>query len=114
MLLDVDATENCIPKTYYEAKKVVSTLGLKDVKIDCCEARCMLYYKEDIELNECKFCGLPRYLRPKGQHKTYKRVPIKRMFYLPIIPRLQRLYTSMKSKSQMRWHFENITNDDVL
>ncbi|XP_068497775.1 uncharacterized protein [Phaseolus vulgaris] len=107
-------TENCIPKTYYEAKKVVSTLGLKAIKIDCCEAGCMLYYKDDIELNECKFCGLPRYLPPKGQNKTYKRVPIKRMFYLPIIPRLQRLYTSMESARQMRWHYENRTNDDVL
>jgi len=29
---------------------------------------------------------------------------MKRMFYLPIIPRLQRLYASMESAKQMRWH----------
>ena len=88
MLLNVAAIENCIPKTYYEAKKVGSTLGLKAVKIDCCKDGCMLYYKDDIKLNECKFCDFHRYLPPKGQNKTYKRVPIKRMFYLPIMPRL--------------------------
>jgi len=114
MLLDVAPIENCIPKTYYEAKKIISTLGLKAVKIDCCELGCMLYYKDDIELNECKFCSLLRYLPPKGHNKTYKRVSIKRIFYLLIIPQLQRLYTLMESARQMRWHYENKTNDDVL
>ena len=92
MLIDVAPKNNCIPKNYYEVKKVVSTLGLKTEKIDCCEAGCMLYYKEDIDLTECKFCHLPRYLPPKGQQGRYNNIPKKRMFYLPIIPRLQRHY----------------------
>jgi len=71
------------------------------VKIHYCETGFMLNYKEDIELKEWKFCGLPRYLPPKSQNKIYKRVPVKRMFYFPIIPRLQKLYTSMESASQM-------------
>jgi len=41
-------------------KKIVSTLGLKFVKIDCCQTSCMLYHKDDIELIEYKFCGLLR------------------------------------------------------
>jgi len=115
MLLDVAPRENTIPKNYYEAKKVVSTLGLKAVKIDCCQARCMLYYKEDIDLNECNFCGLPRYLPPKSQNKRYKKVSVKRMFYLSIIPRLQKtIYASMESTRHMRWHYENKTHDNVL
>jgi len=36
------------------------------------------------------------------------------MFYFPIIPRLQRLYASMESASQMRWHFENRKDDELL
>jgi len=35
------------------------------------------------------------------------------MFYLPIIPQLQRLYTSMELASQIRWHFQNVTDDGV-
>jgi len=80
MLLDVASIVNCMPKTSYKAKKVVSTLGLKAFKIDCCEVGCMLYYKDEIELNKCKFCGLPGYLPPKGENKTYKRVSINIMF----------------------------------
>jgi len=28
------------------------------------------------------------------------------MFYLPIIPRLQRMFASMKTTQQMTWHFD--------
>ncbi|XP_068475068.1 uncharacterized protein [Phaseolus vulgaris] len=106
--------DNCIPKNYYKAKKIVSNLGLKAQNIDCCEAGCMLYYKDDNLLIECKFCHLPRYFPPKGDKGRYKQLPRKRMFYLPIIPRLQRLYASVESAKQMRWHFENKKEDGIL
>jgi len=67
----------------------------------------MLYYKDDIELTRCKFGGIPRYFPSKGQKGRYKNISIKRMFYFPIIIRLQRLYASIESTRQMRWHFEN-------
>jgi len=35
LVLNIALRENSIPKNYYEAKKIVSTLGLKSVKIDC-------------------------------------------------------------------------------
>jgi len=114
MLNDVAPKQNFILKNYYEAKKIVSSLGLEAEKIDCCECGCMLYYKDDIYLTESKFCHLPRYFEPKGDRGRYKNIPRKRMFYLPIIPRLQRLYASMESASQMRWHFENRKDDGLL
>ena len=89
LVLNIAPRENSIPKNYYEAKNIVSTLELKFVKIDCCQVGCMLYYKDDNQLNECKFCGLLRYLSTKSHNKRYKQVPVKRMFYLLIIPRLQ-------------------------
>jgi len=39
--------------------------------------------------------------------KKYKDVPYKRLHYLPLIPRLQRLYASTTSTKHMRWHYEN-------
>jgi len=36
LVLNIAPRENSIPKNYYEVKKIVSTLGLKSVKIDCC------------------------------------------------------------------------------
>jgi len=82
-------------------------LGWKPKKYDCCEVGCKLYHKDDNHLTECKFFHLSRYFPPKGDKGRYKQIPRKRMFYLPIIPRLQRLYASVESAKQMRWLFEN-------
>jgi len=106
MLIDVVPKHNCIPKNYFEAKKIVSSLGLKAEKIDCCEDGCMLYYKADDQLAECKFCHCSRYLPHKGGTGRHESVPVKRMFYWSLIPRLQRLYASMETVKQMRWHLK--------
>ncbi|KAK6796413.1 hypothetical protein RDI58_004114 [Solanum bulbocastanum] len=50
-----------IPDSYYKANSLVSKLGLSSIRIDCCENGCMLYYKEDVDLESCKFCRHPRY-----------------------------------------------------
>jgi len=53
--------ENVIPPNFRETKKIAAGLNLSKLKIDCCISGCMLYYKEDINLKECKFCSEPRY-----------------------------------------------------
>ncbi|XP_060202284.1 uncharacterized protein LOC132630734 isoform X1 [Lycium barbarum] len=88
---------------YYKAKRLVSKFGLSSYKIDCYENGCMLYYKDDVGLESCKFCGRARFKRTRSG----KRVAFKAMHYLPLIPRLERLYTSNSSASHMRWHSEN-------
>ena len=52
-----------IPKKFYQAKLLVSKLGLTYDRIHCCVNGCMLFYKTDSELENCKFCG----------HVCYKR-----------------------------------------
>jgi hypothetical protein len=74
----------------------------------------MLYYKEDVELKECKFCRMLRFKPKRYGIGKYKDVPESRMFYFPIIPRLQRLYTSTKTASHMRWHKEKRSEEGVL
>ena len=44
MLLDVTPIKTGFPKSYYDAKKLVSKLGLEVRRIDCCEDGCMLFY----------------------------------------------------------------------
>ena len=99
-----------IPQNFYQAKKLVSKLGLSYNRIHCCMNGCMLFYKNDAELDNCKFCGHARYKRTPGG----KMVPIKAMHYLPLIPRLKRLYASMSSAPHMRWHDENRRPPGVL
>ncbi|XP_016436464.1 uncharacterized protein LOC107762612 [Nicotiana tabacum] len=92
-----------IPDDYYKAKRLASKLGLSLERIDCCEKSCMLYYKDDAILENCKFRGMSRFKQLASGNK----VTVKSMHYLPLIPRLKRLYASMSSAPHMRWHFEN-------
>ncbi|RYQ96420.1 hypothetical protein Ahy_B08g092180 [Arachis hypogaea] len=71
---------------------------------NCCVNGCMIYYKEDKDLRQCKFCGKQKFKPRKGKNKE---VPYKRMHYLPLIPRLQRLYASMSTAPHMLWHHRN-------
>lgn len=97
---------NSMPKNFYQAKKSVADLGLGCTKIECCPNGCMLYYKEDELLQSCKFCGEQRYKRVRRRGQV-KRVSLKNMWYFPLVPRLQRLYSSIQTAHEMRWHHEN-------
>ena len=119
MLQDVTSMNKALPKIYYDAKRLVSKLGLTAIRIDCCIQGCMLFYdneygKNDGALIRCKFCDMPRYHDRNTRANTKELVPVKRMFYLPIIPRLQRLFASMETTSQMYWHHENRSSSGVL
>ncbi|KAM3217245.1 hypothetical protein P3L10_026688 [Capsicum annuum] len=99
---------------YYQTKKLVRSLGLPVEKINCCESGCMLYWGDDHEhLTSCKFCSKPRYKHCVGSRKT-KLVPYKRMYYFPLIPRLQRLYASNATAADMRWHHEHKNEDGAM
>src|SRR3954471_10752689 len=50
-----------LPKSLYATKKEVEQLGLGHVTYDVSPAGCMLYYNDDIHLEECKFCLALRY-----------------------------------------------------
>ena len=114
LMSEISPEPSSVPKNFYQAKKLVSKLGLKSEKIDCCLKGCMLYYKDDADLTQCKFCESPRFKPKRSGNGRYKDVPYKRMHYLPLIPRLKRLYASMSSAPHMRWHFENKRNDGVM
>jgi hypothetical protein len=104
---------NDMPQNYYQAKQLVSKLGLGVKRIDCCVNGCMLFYSNefgvsDDNLVECKFYQEPRYRQTKNSRSSKrKQVPRKAMFYLPIVSRLQRLYASLETSRKMTWHSEN-------
>ncbi|TMW84051.1 hypothetical protein EJD97_000136 [Solanum chilense] len=98
------------PDSYYKANTLVSKLGLSSIRIDCFENGCMLYYKGDVDLESGKFCSHPRY----KTSSTGKKLAIKAMHYLPLIPRLKRLYASNSSVPHMRWHHENRRPPSVM
>ncbi|XP_047326651.1 uncharacterized protein LOC124930343 [Impatiens glandulifera] len=101
--------ENVLSDSFYGMKKLVEDLGLPVVKIDVCRDGCMLFWKTDSDDELCKFCELPMY---KGN--GYKRKPYKQLFYLPLTPRLQRLYASNMTAAHMTWHAHHCTEDGIM
>ena len=65
--------ENSLSKSLYATKKEVEQLGLEHVTYDVCPAGCMLYYNDDIYLEECKFCLTPRYKITQKKEKKNAR-----------------------------------------
>jgi len=49
-----------IPESFHETKKLVRALGYDYNKIDVCQNDCMLFCKQDEELDACKVCNEPR------------------------------------------------------
>ena len=52
LILDLTPPNNPLPNNYYEAKKLVSKLGLESKKIDCCVNDCMFFYDNDNGKND--------------------------------------------------------------
>ncbi|XP_038698945.1 uncharacterized protein LOC119996398 [Tripterygium wilfordii] len=107
-------TDNRMPANFYQTKKSVSKLGLGYQRIDCCTNGCMIFYKDDANEKRCKFCEADRYKPRRTGRGNFKEIPIKRMWYLPLIPRLQRLFSSTVTAKEMRWHYEHQSAADML
>ena len=89
LLWETNPEGNLISPNLYETKKLVSKLGLKHKKIDCCMNGCMLYYKDNEDGRHYKFYRIPWYKEPRWGEKRYKEVPMERMYFLPFIPGLK-------------------------
>ncbi|KAL0440756.1 UNVERIFIED_CONTAM: hypothetical protein Sradi_0014500 [Sesamum radiatum] len=53
--------DHTLPIDYYSTKKLIKNLGLPVKKIDSVKNGCILYRKDDVDLEYCKFCGDARY-----------------------------------------------------
>ncbi|KAL6520573.1 hypothetical protein OROMI_032133 [Orobanche minor] len=91
-----------LPNNFYKTKRELAKLGLEYKRIHACKNHCMLYYKENEHLQECNVCQQPRY-KPRKK-RSRKKVPYKVLHYLPLTPRLKRLYMSPHTAEQMIWH----------
>ena len=101
LMKEISHPDNLIPPNFYKTKKLVLKLSLSTKKLDYCFYGCMLYYKDDESLIDCKFCGHSRYKLGRTESENHRQVPYKRMHYLPLIPRLKRFYASNKLAGHM-------------
>jgi len=96
-------------------------LGLDYEKIHACPNDCMLFWKDNVNLEVCPCCKESRWKMneasvtgnnassSKGKKKSAK---ILRWF--PLKPRLQRLFLSPYLSSPMKWHVNGCTDDGIM
>ncbi|KAL0324643.1 UNVERIFIED_CONTAM: hypothetical protein Scaly_2431400 [Sesamum calycinum] len=60
--------------------------------------------KDDADLEYCKFCGDARYKPARGRDPHRKKSTYTVLRYLPLTPRLQRLYSLRMTVEHMTWH----------
>ncbi|XP_054785874.1 uncharacterized protein LOC129292326 [Prosopis cineraria] len=75
-------------------------------KIHACPNDCILYRREHKEEQKCPVCETPRYKENKA--------PAKVLWYLPIIPRFERLFANEKDAKNLRWHADDRISDGKL
>ncbi|XP_011073575.1 uncharacterized protein LOC105158490 [Sesamum indicum] len=63
-------------------------------------------------LQECPICYHPRYKPTKAGSR--KKVPFKVLRYLPLIPKLKRLYASNYTCEHMTWHANNPSSQESM
>ena len=103
------------PSNLFESKKLFRGLGLGYQKIDVCRDNCMLYYRENETKVQCDKCGKSRYKPVPDSVTRAKRVPMKVMRYLPLIPMLKRHYMSPCVAEHMTWNKNGIrSNPDKI
>ncbi|KAL6577531.1 hypothetical protein OROMI_009859 [Orobanche minor] len=106
---DALSDDNLLPSSYYAAKKLLSGIGMGYEAIHACPNDCVLFLKQYKGLDKCPFCSESRW---KDNDVNGKRRPRKFARYFPIKPRLQRLFMSRKTASQMRWHKEGRVEEE--
>ncbi|XP_021775699.1 uncharacterized protein LOC110739547 [Chenopodium quinoa] len=103
LLSEAIPNNNHMADSFYEVKKIVKGLELSHQKIHACPKGCMLFWKDDAQLSECRVCGSDRY----KQTSKGSLVPLNVLFYFPITPRLQRLFATKNISEEMTWHSKN-------
>ena len=78
----------------YQSDKILRALKMPYEKIHAYEKACALFRLQYEDLNYCPICNSYRYVvvdNGMGE-KTLTKIPINVLHYMPIVPRLQRLF----------------------
>ncbi|KAL6586327.1 hypothetical protein OROMI_001315 [Orobanche minor] len=99
-----------VPDIMYKINRMMEKMSLGYETFDVCTNNCFLYYKEDEALIQCPFCHEARYEMLSSGNYTAR----KKLWYLPISPRLQRLYMCRKISMHMIWHLNCVDENERI
>jgi hypothetical protein len=100
---------NCLPKTEYEASRILKKLGLAYNMIHACPKGCCLFNGDLEDVEKCPVCDNDRY-RMCGR----SRVPYTILRHFPLIPQLQRMFSSKKLSRLNVWHHFHKSRDGKM
>ncbi|KAG7533210.1 Transposon En/Spm-like [Arabidopsis thaliana x Arabidopsis arenosa] len=106
--------ENVLPKSTNEIKKFLKVFGFGYETIHACKNDCILYRKEYELKDSCPRCSASRWERDKHTGEEKKGIPAKVLRYFPIKDRFRRMFRSKKMAEDLRWHFNNASEDGTM
>jgi hypothetical protein len=86
--------DETLPINTYEAKKFLSSMGLVYEKISACRNDCMLFWKDNKDLDSCTICGASKWradthLDEDGEViSSRKKCSVKVLRWFALIPQL--------------------------
>ena len=105
---------NNLPTSVYEAKKTLCSLGMEYIKIHACPNDCVLYRKENEDLDKCPTCLESRWKKGKEPSENRSGVPAKVLWYIPPIPQFKRMFRNLSHSKNLAWHKDREIFDDKL
>ncbi|KAK1610350.1 hypothetical protein QYE76_034023 [Lolium multiflorum] len=106
-----------LPQNFYYSTKLLSDLKMSSQQIHACPKGCMLFREEHADTNYCIKCNSSRYFEVDRNGDGQKRqttVAKNILRYLPVLPRIHRLFMTEDTAQQMRWAVEGNRYTDKM
>ena len=114
LLGDMLPENNELPLSTYRARKMLCPLIMEVRRIHACPNDCILYRRDFENLEICPTCGESRYKPTHEQKTNKKRSAAKVVFYLPIEPRIRRMFLNPRDAKLLRWHSDQRKEDGIM
>ena len=95
---------NEMMESTYDAKKTMKAMGSGHTKVHACINDSVLYRNEYKDFKVCPRCGKSRWKVDDKTGKLYRSIPVKVLWYFPIIPRMKLLFQTNTMEKVLIWH----------
>jgi uncharacterized Zn finger protein (UPF0148 family) len=109
--------DHMLPKNMYESVKLLRALKMSYESIHACLNGCVLFRGKELEgATHCPKCKASRYVEVdvSDGKKEQSKIPEMVVQYLPLTPRLQRMFMTEELAKQMTWHKDGKRYSDKM
>jgi Transposase family tnp2 len=114
LLKEILPKNNEISDSMYKVKKILCPLMMEAERIPVCPNDYMLFRVVHKDLKKYLKYNASRYKQKSDEIESTKGANAKVIWYLPILPRLQRLFSNPKDVKLLLWHVECRKEDGML